>query len=317
MTPRIIIIVGPTASGKTALAEKLAGRPAIATSAARATAGEIINADMGQFYTPLTIGTAKPLWREKPFRCHLFDIIDTPETIDVRRYRSLVRTAVDDCLNRQKLPIIVGGSLFYVQSLFFPPREVAPQQVQSEINFEADTATLWEMLNTIDSERAQALHPNDRYRIERALKIWQTTRQKPSSLKPLYEAPFDIPVEIIALEPPREMLAERIYQRTTQMIYQEGWIEEAEALIGTPWEAFVQERGFIGYAELFAWIREGKNRDMLPEICALISQRTQQYAKRQVTFWHKLHKLLAPHCNGTLSTTVLATTGEVAMSCLK
>jgi tRNA dimethylallyltransferase len=307
MTPQIIIIVGPTASGKTTLAEHLAAHHK----------GEIINADMGQFYNPLTIGTAKPLWREKPFSCHLFDIIDVPETIDVRRYRTLVRTAVDDCIKRQALPIIVGGSLFYVQSLFFPPLEVPIQEAAFEIKFEQDTDALWQLLHTIDAERAHALHPNDRYRIVRALEIWQTTQQKPSSLKPLYEVPFDVPVEIIALEPPREMLAERIYQRTTQMIYHEGWIAEAEALIDTPWETFVQERGFIGYAELFAWIRDGKNRDMLPELCALISQRTQQYAKRQVTFWHKLHKLLAPHCNGTLSITVLATTGEAAMSCLK
>ncbi|MFA5307343.1 MAG: tRNA (adenosine(37)-N6)-dimethylallyltransferase MiaA [Candidatus Babeliales bacterium] len=308
MTPRVIIIVGPTASGKTALAEHLATHHN----------GEIINADMGQFYTPLTIGTAKPLWREKPFRCHLFDIIDTPETIDVRRYRSLVRMAVDDCLQRHKTPIIVGGSLFYVQSLFFPPQEIKEhQEALPEIDFEQDTDALWQLLLTIDAERAQALHPNDRYRIVRALKIWQTTRQKPSSLKPHYEAPCDVATEIIALEPPREVLAERIYQRTTQMIYQEGWISEAETLMGTPWETFVQARGFIGYAELFAWIREGKNRDMLPELCARISLRTQQYAKRQITFWHKLHKLLAPHYNGTLSITALATTGDAAISCLK
>jgi tRNA dimethylallyltransferase len=300
MAPAVIIIIGPTASGKTFLAEH----------AAIHYGGEIINADMGQFYTPLTIGTAKPVWRDKPFKCHLFDVIDIPETLDVRRYRQMVQTTVDHCHAQHTLPIIVGGSLFYVQSLFFPPHTIEYKGEESPIDVETDTQTLWNMLNTIDSERAQALHPNDRYRIVRALNIWQTTRQKPSTLKPSYRAPFAAPTHIIALEPPREELCKRIQQRTTDMMYKEGWLEETEKLIDTPWESFIQQRGFIGYTEIIAWIRAGKNRDSLPELIALISQKTQQYAKRQLTFWHKLEKLLAPHHDANLTVDVLPTTGE-------
>jgi tRNA dimethylallyltransferase len=302
MTPHVVIVIGPTASGKTFLAEHYALNYN----------GEIINADMGQFYTPLTIGTAKPAWRDKPFTCHLFDIIDAPETLDVRRYRTLVRTAVDDCLVSHKLPIIVGGSLFYVQSLFFPPHDIEHITPEQTIDLEQDTASLWDLLNTIDSERAQALHPNDRYRIVRALNIWQTTRQKPSRLKPRYEKPFIAPINIIALEPPRDELCERIQERTTDMMYKEGWLEEAEQLLDTPWETFVQQRGFIGYIEIFAWIRAGKNRDELPDLITKISIKTQQYAKRQITFWHKLHKLLIPHCNDDFKIDVIAMPGETA-----
>jgi tRNA dimethylallyltransferase len=304
MGPSVIIIVGPTASGKTALAE----HEALHYN------GHIINADMGQFYTPFTIGTAKPAWRDKSFTCHLFDVIDIPETIDVKRYRHMVQTTVNDCLAQHAPPIIVGGSLFYVQSLFFPPHAVEYKDDVLPIDFEMDTETLWKMLNTIDSERAQALHPNDRYRIVRALKIWQTTHQKPSTLKPSYNAPFAIPTHIIALEPPREELCERIQQRTSNMIYTEGWLEETETLLDTPWEVFVQQRGFIGYTEIIAWIRAGKNRDNLPALISLISQKTQQYAKRQMTFWHKLEKLLAPHRDANLTVDVLPATGEAALS---
>jgi tRNA dimethylallyltransferase len=325
MTPQVVIIVGPTASGKTALAEHIAGLPATSLAeaikkrrrVALATAGEIINADIGQFYTPLSVGTAKTAWRNKPFKCHLFDIIDKPEMLDVRRYRDMVRVTVDDCLKRNKLPIIVGGSLFYIQSLFFSPREQEIQESTTVIDFETDTDTLWHMLNTIDPERAQALHPNDRYRIVRALKIWQTTHEKPSLRKPQYEAPFAIQTRIIALEPPREELAERIQQRTTHMLYQEGWIEEVEKLLDTPWESFVQQRGFIGYTELFAWIRAGKNRDELPTMITAITTKTLQYAKRQITFWHKLQRLLTPHCNATLTIEMFSATGETAISCFK
>ncbi|MFA6263426.1 MAG: tRNA (adenosine(37)-N6)-dimethylallyltransferase MiaA [Candidatus Babeliales bacterium] len=306
MASSVIIIIGPTASGKTFLAEH----------AAIHYNGHIINADMGQFYTPLTIGTAKPAWRDKPFKCHLFDVIDTPETIDVKRYRHMVQTTVNDCLAQHTLPIIVGGSLFYVQSLFFPPHDIECNGEELPIDFETDTETLWNMLNAIDSERAQALHPNDRYRIVRALKIWQTTHQKPSTLKPCYNAPFTTPTHIIALEPSREELCERIQQRTTNMIYQEGWLEETETLLDTPWELFVQQRGFIGYTEIISWIRAGKNRDSLPELIALISQKTQQYAKRQVTFWHKLEKLLVPHRDTTLNIDTLPTTGETSLAIL-
>lgn len=219
----VTVIIGPTASGKTLLAEHLAS----------ISQGEIINADMGQFYEPLTIGTAKPLWRIKPFACHLFDIVTTPTEFNA----SVFRTAVIDCVHRctahQKKPFIVGGSLFYVKSLFFPPYSIKQIEHHSPIDTITDSATLWRMLNEIDPDRAQAIHPNDRYRITRALTLWHTTGQKPSTLNPQFNAPFD--ACIIALEPSEKELKEHIAARTAHMINEEGWIQEAEHLIHTPW----------------------------------------------------------------------------------
>ena len=105
-----IIIYGPTAVGKTDFAEALAQR----------INGEIINADAAQFYTPLTIGTAKPDWRKAPVPYHLFDICDEPNNYSVAAYRADVERAVTSIASRGKIPIIVGGSGFYIHSLFFP-----------------------------------------------------------------------------------------------------------------------------------------------------------------------------------------------------
>ena len=111
----ILVISGPTAVGKSNLAERLAAMfPA-----------ELIIGDMGQCYTPFTIGTAKPDWRNSPIPHHLFDILDEPRNITVVEYYHKVQQTLTDIWQRNRLPIIVGGSSFYLASLFFPPKYTA------------------------------------------------------------------------------------------------------------------------------------------------------------------------------------------------
>ena len=110
-TKYMIIIYGPTAVGKTDAAFKIAEH----------ISAEIINADVGQFYTPLLIGTAKPDWKKSPVPHHLFDILDEPKDLTVAQYRELLIPVLDEIWRRNNIPIIVSGSGFYLTYIFFPP----------------------------------------------------------------------------------------------------------------------------------------------------------------------------------------------------
>ena len=289
-----LIITGPTASGKTDLAEEIAQQMG----------GEIINIDVGQFYEPLSVGTAKPDWQKKSFTCHFFDILNEPCELSVAAYRNRMLTLVDEIVRRGKLPIIVGGSLFYIKSLFFPPHEQFLQKDlhrdQECIDLSSSSSELWNTLNNIDPIRAQALHHNDRYRIVRALQIWQTTGQKPSNFEPRFNPPFS--AHIIFLVPPKDILLQRISMRTRQMIDSGAWIHEAKNLLGSPWEDFIRRKGLIGYTQIFEWLKF--RTTPLDELIADIVQETNQYAKRQMVFLKKFKKQLEEqvlHSSQTIS----------------
>ncbi|MFH1254271.1 MAG: tRNA (adenosine(37)-N6)-dimethylallyltransferase MiaA [bacterium] len=293
---KALIITGPTASGKTHLSEKIAS----------VCSCEIINADVGQFYKPLSIGTAKPDLVTVSYKHHLFDLLDKPEDLSVVKYRNLVTDLVTDICSRGKIPVIVGGSLFYIKSLFFPPQEFPTQEfstqesqtrkfkTQDNNNLEQisidnlSESQQWGLLQKIDPERAAMIHPNDHYRIGRALKIWIQTGTKPSAYKPILQPTFK--ALIVYVEPEASILKTRICLRTSLMINPEGntkfgWIEEAEALVGTEWEEFLKTKNLIGYTEIFDWIKAGKNKSELPDLISRIQIKTTQYAKRQRTFW--------------------------------
>lgn len=270
---KALFIYGPTASGKTAFAEKIASLiPA-----------EIINMDSAQMYTPLHIGTAKPEWQTTPFKQHLFDIIDKPHNITVHAFRSTVEQKIKEIHERGNLPIFVGGSGFYLKSLFFKlePDTVSEDKNNDETSMGDD---LWEQLQRIDPERAAQIHPNDYYRLRRALEIWRVTGQKPSLYKPQY-API-APWLIVHVTRDRKDLYERIDKRVLQML-QTGWISEVQQLITKGWEPFMLEKGIIGYAEIIGYL---KHMYTLEQATELIQQRTRNYAKRQETFWRMLKK---------------------------
>lgn len=277
MLEHIIIITGPTASGKTAFVDQIYSKNS---------AIEVINADMGQFYAPLSIGTAKPDWRALPYPCHLFDILTTPEDFTVVQFRARVIELVAQILARGNTPVIVGGSMFYIKSLFFPPL-TKPENLAQALSELPDlenlsTPDLWDHLQEIDPVRAAAIHPSDRYRIGRALEIWYKQGVKPSSLLPVLAYPFgNASVEIMYIRPKMAVLTERINARTAAMVIG-GWGEEAQSLRGTPWASFVRRKNLIGYAELM----DVQVHD-LQEVIRKIEIGTRQYAKRQVLFLNK------------------------------
>jgi len=284
----MLFISGPTASGKTNFSLKLEKK----LSEQCNIQSEIINADIGQFYLPLSIGTAKPDWKNMPIKHHLFDIVDQPKDYNVVAYKKLLLTIAKTIWNKGKLPIVVGGSLFYIQSIFFPPKNEIGDSKNNFIKEDGDedSKNLWERLYQIDPKRAQTIHHSDTYRIKRALTIWEGTGKKPSEYEPEFKREFHARIVFINL--PKDILYKRINMRTQEMITKKGWIEEVQNLKNTPWEPFILKKKLIGYPEIFEWVNTGAKKKEIPALITIIQQKTRNYAKRQVTFWKKLRTIL-------------------------
>ncbi|NYF24311.1 tRNA (adenosine(37)-N6)-dimethylallyltransferase MiaA [Sporosarcina sp. JAI121] len=275
--PEVIAIVGPTASGKTALSVNLA----------KAIGGEVINGDAMQVYKELDIGTAKITEKEmEGVPHHLFDIKEPDELFSVAEYQAEVRKWIKDIQNRGKIPIIAGGTGLYVQSVLFDFRfteEAADLEVRNRLELElADkgAAYLYDRLVALDPASAEKIHPNNHRRLVRALEIIEVTgrtkgdHEENAGNAPLYDH------LIIGLEMNRDVLYERI-DRRVDMMMEKGLLEESERL----WHEGirgVQSVQAIGYKELHQYI-EGKV--LLDEAIELIKKNTRNYAKRQMTYF--------------------------------
>jgi tRNA dimethylallyltransferase len=262
-----LALYGPTAVGKTDLSDQLAAELPI----------EIINMDVGQLYTPLTIGTAKPDWQKATVPHHMFDILDEPRDYTVTEYRAAVVPLLEGVWARGRIPVFVGGSGFYLKSLLFPPEEL---EVVNKTTSEGN----WHTLHAIDPVRAAAIHPNDTYRIQRALSIWQQTGTIPSDHKPCY-SPI-APGIILDLGRNRTELYNRINIRTHEMITQ-GWIDETKDLLETPWQSFLYKKKLIGYTDIMNYLIGDVP---LNDTIEVIQQKTRNYAKRQMTFSRMLKR---------------------------
>lgn len=273
--PYVVIISGLTASGKTDFSWQLA----------RQIPCEIINADVGQFYTKFSVGTAKPDWQNQKVPHHCFDLLSSPKDLSVFDFRKIVLDKIKIIWGKNKIPIIVGGSLFYVKSLFFPLEDFAAfdELQKSFTQGESNNKLLWNRLNAIDPERARSLHINDTYRIKRALTIWEKTGVKPSYYKPRFDPKFH--ARLVFIDLPKKIIYEKINKRTEQMIKDLGWIEETEGLINTEWEGFLKNKKLIGYPEIINWIKNGKKVEEMNGLIDDIQTKTRRYAKRQLTFW--------------------------------
>lgn len=275
----MLIIFGPTGVGKSELAERIAQNiPA-----------EIINMDMGQFYTPLTIGTAKPDWRNASVPHHLFDIVNVPEDFSVVAYRASLMNVLQQVWSRGNMPIVVGGSGFYLNSIFFPPK--VPVAVPNTRVVTRETVLrAWQELHDIDPARAALIEKHDSYRVGRALDIWYTTGVKPSEYTVSFQAPSSFTLLFLTRE--RESLYKRINERVEVMM-QQGWLNEVEGLCQTDWEHFLLKKKLIGYNELLHYMDGDKTEPDLKDAVAIIKQRTRHYAKRQHTFWRMLQQKIA------------------------
>lgn len=276
-TKRVIIISGPTATGKSNFALQL-GKSI-----------EIVNADIGSFYTKLTIGTAKPAWQDQTIPHHFFDVIDDTSSWTAPEFRQKLAILIQEIWDRGNTPVLVGGSAFYIQAFFYKNHELqTPCQDLIQSLEEQASDDLWQQLHAVDPDRAAAIDSHDHYRLVRALAIWQTQGQKPSDFQPIFQplAPF----YFMTLMRDRDELYDMINHRV-ELMMQQGWLDEVRSLIDDQvWQDFMLKKKIIGYDLLAAHLLGYCPDQSLEEIIALICQKTRNYAKRQITFLSKLQR---------------------------
>ncbi len=272
----ICMVYGATGVGKTDFVDRLV------QSLPQGLSVEIINGDIGQMYTPLSIGTAKPDLEHATIPHHLFNSIDEPKDFTVVAYREQVEKISQKIIARGHVPIVVGGSTFYLNSLFYPPM-VAGDKPGAQLYMGDDG---WQKLLEVDAKRAQEIKPDDTYRVQRALAIWAATGNKPSEYVPRYNpiAPFFL----ICLTRDRDELYARIDERVLHML-EHGWIEEVRQLRDTPWQEFIERKKIIGYDDIMRYLDDQIDYKTM---VATIQKRTRNYAKRQMTYWRMLEKKL-------------------------
>ena len=284
MPPKILVICGPTASGKTALAVELALRHH----------GEVVSADSMQIYRRMDIGTAKPTREEmRGVPHHMLDVADPEEDFSVARYVDMAAKCVDDILSRGKLPILAGGTGLYIDSLLsgrtfapFQPDSPLRGQLEEQLRREGGAAML-ARLAQVDPDSAARLHPNDEKRIVRALEVYQSTGKtitqhnlETQAIPPRYDA-----LTLALAFERREDMWSRIDRRVDQMMDQ-GLVAEVQGLLDSGVPAKCTAMQAIGYKEMAAALLSGGDVRAAAEETQL---RSRQYAKRQLT-WFKRNK---------------------------
>ena len=275
MKKRVIGIVGPTASGKTALSLLVAER----------LGGEILCMDSMQIYRGMDVGTAKPT-KEEQARVphHLHSFLDPDEAFSVSQYAQKAREVIE----RVDVPILVGGTGMYLQSLSLPMDYGAiggDEAIRKKYHEIADTQgvdALHDLLKQVDPASAQKLHPNDVRRVVRALEVYDLTGVPLSSQKmPGPEAaPYDF--QLYAIEMPRNMLYDRVDRRVDEMMRQ-GLLDEVRRLKESGLSHDAQSMQGLGYKELWPVLT---GETTLSDAVSLLKLRTRHYAKRQLT-WFK------------------------------
>ena len=277
----VICIVGPTATGKTALSVRLA----------RKYGAEIVSCDSMQLYRGMDIGTAKPTAEETGgVPHHMIDRLDPREPYSVSRYAEDADACVQDVLRRGKRVIVVGGTGLYVDSLiagrqFAPYPETGRREELTKIAETQGIEVLMEQLRQVDPEAAARIHPSNRKRVIRALEIYletgrtMTEHDRETKEQPPKYDPCWIGLDYVN----RETLYRRIDLRVEKMIEQ-GLVDEVRRLLDSGVPANATAMQAIGYKELTAYLRgEGSLEDAV----AAIQQASRRYAKRQRTWFRR------------------------------
>jgi tRNA dimethylallyltransferase len=275
---KIVVLCGPTGVGKTAAAIVLANR----------FSGEIIGADSMQIYREMNIGTAKPtLAEQRQARHHLIDIVDPWEDFDARRYIALARPLIADLVSKARLPLIVGGTGFYIKALIYGLFDTAPvhPDVRERLQKEAaehGSATLHQRLAACDPEAAGRIHPNDTYRVIRALEVFESSGQTISAWQQEHgfqSRHYD--ALQIGLGMARQALYERIDRRVDQMI-ELGLLAEVRRLIKKGCDPELKAMQSLGYRHMIAYLQGQQSWD---ETVRTLKRDTRRYAKRQLTWF--------------------------------
>ena len=282
--PKILCVVGPTASGKTDYAVELALK----------CGGEVVSCDSMQIYKHMDIGTAKPTADEmKGVKHHMIDIIEPNESFSVARFSEMARECIDDILLRGKMPVLCGGTGLYFDSTInninfiqMDTDEEYRKYLESAAK-EFGNEYVYKILKRVDEESAESIHPNNLKRVIRALEIYKTTGKKKSELdkeqlsEPLYEP------EITGLMRDREVLYDRINKHVDIMM-EKGLVEEVSELIKMGIDTEATSMQAIGYKEIIEYL-DGKTS--LSDAVDKIKRESRRYAKRQLTWFKRNEKI--------------------------
>ena len=277
--PKIIVIAGPTASGKTALAVALA----------LSLGGEIINADSMQVYRYMDVGTAKPSLEERRGVIHhLLDVVDPDEDFNAALYRQMALPLAKEICARNIPCFIVGGTGLYIRSLLGGLVELPPSDpmLREHLRLECDqkgAPKLHRKLAELDPERAESIHPNDRLRIIRALEIIQQTCRPASALMNQHRFGHQEFLALkLCLQVEKEQLYGRINERSEKMI-DCGLVEETERLMKMGYSPHHKSMTAIGYRHILKYLQ---GEWSLQKAMETLKRDTRRYAKRQTT-WFK------------------------------
>lgn len=280
---KLYLIVGPTASGKTAVSIEVAKR----------LNAEIISADSIQVYCGMDIGSAKPTLEERAgIPHHMLSVVDPDEPkFSVARFRELAIECIEDVIARGKRPLVVGGTGLYINALTYPlhftgaPADAALRTKYALLEAE-NPGQAYARLKEVDPASAARLHPNDKKRIIRALEVFELTgtplSESYAGFSLIDESQLPYTPCLAGLTMPRELLYARIEQRVDQMMAQ-GLLEEVKMLCDAGYGAELPAMQGLGYKQLMHFLEGGCT---LSEAIEEIKRETRRFAKRQIT-WFK------------------------------
>ena len=276
-----IIIIGPTASGKTALSIKLA----------KQLNGEIINADSSQMFKKLKIGTAKISKEEmQNVKHHLISFLNPDEDFSVSDFKDRAIKIINKLIKEKKVPIIVGGTGFYIDSLInnfnygglTKNSEIREKYVNLAKQY--GKKYVFEILKKVDEKSAAVLHFNDLKRVIRALEIYETTGKTKAELSTMQNTmQGNLKPLIVGVNLERNILYDRINLRT-DMMFNKGLVNEVKKLYNSGYSKNLQSIKSIGYKELYDYF---DGQLTLEEAKQLIKKNTRNYAKRQLTWFNR------------------------------
>ena len=281
MKPKVIVIAGPTASGKTALSIELANK----------LNGEIISCDSMQIYKEMDIGTAKVTKEEmQGIKHYLIDIISPTERYTVSNFKKDSENAIEEILSKGKVPIVVGGTGLYVNSLIYGIEYMDMEfdskyrdELMKKIETKDGLKELYEEALKIDSEAMKKISPNDKKRIVRVLEIFKATGKNKTELEILSrEKGVKYDFKKFAINMDREKLYDRINKRVDIMLEQ-GLVDEVKNIY-EKYDEYPTAMQALGYKEVVEYLEEKINYQ---EMVEKIKQETRRYAKRQLTWFRK------------------------------
>lgn len=266
----LIVILGGTASGKTALSIKIA----------KEFDGEVISTDSRQVYKYMDIGTAKVTEEEMEGIPHyMIDVVSPDEEFSLADFVQKAKDHIADIQKRGKVPILAGGTGLYTRAIcdnFDIPRVPPNPELRAELE-KLDTDSLHNKLKDLDPDAAERIHPNNRRYVIRAIELAKSDKIQPQNGKPEYD------VLKFGIEWDRDLLYKRINERSAIQI-KNGLIEETQSLIDKGFDSKLPSMSSLGYPEMLKYI----NKELpLDEALTLLQQNTRHYAKRQITWFKK------------------------------